>query len=330
MKDILFLTTGGTVAAAETESGLVPQKSPAALLRYIPELSAICRVTALEICNLDSTDMTPSVWLKLISCLEENYARYDGFVITHGTDTLSYTAAALSYCIQNSEKPIVLTGSQLPIDAAHSDASENLKNAFLVANSDLAGVSVVFGGRVIAGTRAKKMYTKRGAAFESVNFPYRAEVQNGEIQKNLQMTVDAIPSKCAPVVYHALNPRVAVFYCTPGVSPQSLQAVADICDALVLETYGLGGIPAYLYSTVENILSSGKVLAVGTEVPFEGTDMSIYRVGRRAKEQLPIVELGDMTTEAATVKLMWALAQTNRAEEVRHLFCLPIAFDRRA
>lgn len=327
MKHILLLTTGGTIAAAKTENGLAPQQSAAALLRCIPEISAVCRVTTAEICNLDSTDITPSVWLQLIACLEENYARYDGFVITHGTDTLSYTAAALSYCIQNSEKPIVLTGSQLPIGAEHSDAPENLKNAFSVASADMAGVSIVFGGRVIAGTRAKKMYTKRGAAFESVNFPYLAKVQNGEIHRNPSIQVNTACQKGAPVFYRALNLRVAVFFCTPGVSPQSLQSVADTCDGLILETYGLGGIPEYLYSTAENILSGGKVLAVGTQVPFEGMDMSVYRVGRRAKKQLSIIELGDMTIEAATVKLMWALAQTDRAEEVRRFFQSPIAYE---
>lgn len=328
MKRILLIATGGTIAAGETECGLAPTHSAQSILRYVPQIQTICEASAIQLLNLDSTDITPKVWLQIVDCIEKNYHLYDGFVVTHGTDTLSYTAAALSYCVQAAQKPIVLTGSQYPIDAENSDAPENLQNAFLVAVSGITGVVVVFGGRVMAGTRAKKLYTKRKAAFESANFPCLAKIQNGEIQRNPKVAVNAIHPDTAPVFYHSLNPRVAVFFCTPGVSPKSLQAVADTCDGLILETYGLGGIPAYLYSTVESILSSGKVIAVGTQVPFEGTNMSVYKVGKTARTRLPISELRDMTHEAATVKLMWTLAQADNAAEIRRLFEMPIALDR--
>lgn len=325
-KQILLIATGGTIAAGETENGLAPKLDGETLLQFVPEIQSLCRVTAIQLCELDSTDITPELWLKIIDCIEQNYAQYDGFVITHGTDTLAFTAAALSYLIQESGKPVVLTGAQNPIDTDGSDAPKNLADAFLVAVSGVGGVSVVFGGRVIAGTRAKKLYTKRNAAFESVNFPHFAEIVDGEIQTALP---PQSKTKDNPKFYHELNTRVAVFTCIPGASAKTLLAVAETCDGLILETYGLGGVPAYLYAAVEEITKSGKTVAVGTQVLYEGTDMSVYAVGKKAKTDLDILELRDMTTEAAVAKLMWILPQTDNPTEIRRLFETPIAFDRR-
>lgn len=325
-KQILLIATGGTIAAGETASGLAPQLQAEALLDFVPEIQTLCRVTAIQLCELDSTDITPELWLKIIDCIEQNYAQVDGFVITHGTDTLAFTAAALSYLIQESGKPVVLTGAQNPIDTDGSDAPKNLSDAFLYAASGAGGVSVVFGGQVIAGTRAKKLYTRSSAAFASVNFPYFAEIADGEIRTALP---PQSKTKDNPKFYHELNTRVAVFTCIPGVSAKTLLAVAETCDGLILETYGLGGVPAYLYAAVEEITKSGKTVAVGTQVLYEGTDMSVYAVGKRAKTDLEILELHDMTTEAAVAKLMWVLAQTDNPAEIRRLFETPIAFDRR-
>ncbi|MGN0554351.1 MAG: asparaginase [Candidatus Fimenecus sp.] len=325
-KQILLIATGGTIAAGETANGLAPQLQAEALLRFVPEIQTLCTVTAIQLCALDSTDITPDLWLKIADCIEKNYAQVDGFVITHGTDTLAFTAAALSYLIQESGKPVVLTGAQNPIDTDGSDAPKNLLDAFLYAVSGAGGVSVVFGGRVIAGTRAKKLYTRSSAAFASVNFPYFAEIADGEIRTALP---PQNKTKDNPEFYHELNTRVAVFTCIPGVSAKTLLAVAESCDGLILETYGLGGVPANLVDTVAQIVKSGKTVAVGTQVLYEGTDMSVYAVGKRAKTDLQLLELCDMTTEAAAAKLMWILPQTDNPAEVRRLFETPIAFDRR-
>lgn len=326
MKHILHIATGGTIAAGETENGLAPKLEGKNLLQFVPEIASLCRVTSIQLCGLDSTDITPDLWLEIVDCIEQNYAQYDGFVITHGTDTLAFTAAALSYLIQGNGKPVVLTGAQNPIDAGGSDAPQNLSDAFLYAASGAGGVSVVFGGRVIAGTRAKKMFAKRDAAFESVNFPYLSKISNGKIRNVLspqRITADT------PKFYHELNPRVAVFTCTPGISAKTLFSVAEHCDGLILQTYGLGGVPAYLYDTVKEITKNGKTVAVGTQVLYEGTDLSVYAVGKTAKTKLHLLELRDMTIESATAKLMWILAQTDNPDEVRRLFETPIAFDRR-
>lgn len=325
-KQILLIATGGTIAAGETENGLAPQLQAETLLRFVPEIQSLCRVTAIQLCELDSTDLTPDIWLKIADCIEQNYAQVDGFVVTHGTDTLAFTAAALSYLIQESGKPVVLTGAQNPIDTDGSDAPKNLLDAFSLAVSGAGGVSVVFGGQVIAGTRAKKLYTRSSAAFASVNFPDFAEIAGGEIRTALP---PQSKTKDNPKFYHELNTRVAVFTCIPGVSAKTLLAVAEPCDGLILETYGLGGVPAYLYAAVEEITKSGKTVAVGTQVLYEGTDMSVYAVGKKAKTDLDILELRDMTIEAAAAKLMWILPQTDNPAEIRRLFETPIAFDRR-
>ncbi len=317
MKQILLIATGGTIAAQNTEQGLTPQLSASALLQYVPSVQTLCNITCIQPFLLDSTDITPSHWLELALCIKQHYNSYDGFVITHGTDTLGFTAAALSYLIQGAAKPIVLTGAQRPIDAEQSDAPKNLGDAILYAANGMGGVSVVFCGRVIAGTRAGKMYTKRDMAFESIHFPYLAEIADGQI-RNAFLKKAEKPD--APVFYHALNPRVGVLQCTPGMPKEILLSAAAHCDALVLEGYGLGGVPAVLQETLTKITSGGTVVAIGTAVPFEGTDMSVYKVGRTAKANCNLLELRSMTTESAVTKLMWILAQTKEPEEVRRLF----------
>ncbi len=167
MKHILLIATGGTIASLKTEKGLIPGLSPEELLRFVPDAALICRVDTVQPMNLDSTNITPRHWLTLAKVIEERYDSYDGFVICHGTDTLAYTAAALSYLIQNTRKPIVLTGAQKPIDQEDTDARMNLLDSLRYACSGDSGVCIVFGSHVIAGTRARKTRTKSYNAFTS-------------------------------------------------------------------------------------------------------------------------------------------------------------------
>ena len=170
-KRILLIGTGGTIASEVTENGLAPELTTEQLLSHIPAISGICGVDCIQLLNLDSTNMAPEHWLEMARCVKEHYDGYDGFVLTHGTDTMAYTAAALSYLIQNSPKPIVLTGAQKPIGFDSTDSKINLADAFRCAAEDLPGVSIVFNGRVILGTRAKKTRSKSFQAFSSINFP---------------------------------------------------------------------------------------------------------------------------------------------------------------
>ena len=134
MKDILMIATGGTIASKPTQQGLAPLMSAEEILACAPGLSSLCRVESCQLLDLDSTNMRPEHWLKIAACIEENYARYDGFVVTHGTDTLAYTAAALSYLVQRSIKPVVLTGAQKSIYTEDTDARRNLLDAFAYAS----------------------------------------------------------------------------------------------------------------------------------------------------------------------------------------------------
>ena len=170
MKKILLITTGGTIACIKTSSGLIPHATPEELLNEVEVVKTFCVPTGLNLMCIDSTDMLPSDWIKIAECIKDNYEDYDGFVICHGTDTLSYTASALSYLIQNSKKPIVLTGAQKPISTDSTDARNNLIDSFRYAVSEKAqGVVVVFDGKVIAGTKAQKIRSKSFNAFNSIN-----------------------------------------------------------------------------------------------------------------------------------------------------------------
>ena len=151
MKKILFIATGGTIASKKTENGLTPQITPEELLSYIPEVEGLCEITAVHPFNLDSSNVVPENWSTLVKVVKEHYEDYDGFVIAHGTDTMAYTAAALSYMIQNSEKPIVITGAQRPINLDITDAKTNLSDSFYYACDDASqGVQIVFDGKVNA------------------------------------------------------------------------------------------------------------------------------------------------------------------------------------
>ena len=205
MKKILLIGTGGTIASDVTDSGLAPELTTEQLLSHIPGISDICGVDCLQLLNLDSTNMTPAHWLEIAACIREHYGCYDGFVITHGTDTMAYTAAALSYLIQGSPKPIVLTGAQRPIGFDSTDSKTNLADAFRCAAEDLPGVSIVFNSRVILGTRAKKTRSKSFQAFSSINHPELGVLRDGVLLRYIRQDC-----REAPVFYDRLDPRVAL------------------------------------------------------------------------------------------------------------------------
>ena len=170
-KRILPIGTGATIASEMTDSGLAPGLHTDQLLSFVPAISDICQVDCLQLLRTDSTNIAPSHWLQMARCIQEHYDCCDGFVFTHGTDTMAYTAAALSYLIQGSPKPIVLTGAQKPISFDSTDSKTNLSDAFRCASEDFPGVSIVFNSKVILGTRAKKTRSKSFQAFSSINNP---------------------------------------------------------------------------------------------------------------------------------------------------------------
>ena len=327
MKRILLIGTGGTIASELTESGLTPELSTEQLLSHIPSIPEFCRADCRQILNLDSTNMRPEHWLEMVRCIRTSYDHYDGFVITHGTDTMAYTAAALSYLIQGARKPIILTGAQKPISFDSTDSKVNLTDAFLCACSDtLHGVMIVFNGKVIEGTRACKTRSKSYEAFSSINYPCLAVVQDGRLLQYIETGFSE-----APVFYDRLNERVGLLKLIPGV-PSSLAAyMLEHNDALILESFGVGGVPSYPGSSFLEVLhqglDAGKAIVLTTQVQNEGSDVGVYQVGRQIRNCPQILEAFDMTTEAVCAKLMWILAQTREPEQVAKLFYTPVAHD---
>ena len=241
MKKILFIATGGTIASKKTENGLTPQIAPEELLSYIPEVKAICEITAVHPFNLDSSNVVPENWSMLVRVIREHYDSFDGFVIAHGTDTMAYTAAALSYLIQNSQKPIVITGAQRPINLDITDAKTNLSDSFYYVCDDASqGVQIVFDGKVIAGTRAKKVRTKSYNAFSSIDFPYLAVIQDSRILRYLPM----LPYEKPVHFYENLSDSVFLLKLLPGIRPVLLPTIFEHYDAIIVESFGVGGIPS--------------------------------------------------------------------------------------
>ena len=324
MKKILLIGTGGTIASDVTDSGLAPELTTEQLLSHIPGISDICGVDCLQLLNLDSTNMTPAHWLEIAACIRDHYGCYDGFVITHGTDTMAYTAAALSYLIQGSPKPIVLTGAQRPIGFDSTDSKTNLADAFRCAAEDLPGVSIVFNSRVILGTRAKKTRSKSFQAFSSINHPELGVLRDGVLLRYIRQDC-----REAPVFYDRLDPRVALLKLVPGTGRDAADFLLERNDALIIESFGVGGLPEAggFYDCVRRWMEAGRVVVLTTQVENEGSDLGVYHVGYRLKSDLGVLEAYDMTTEAVVAKLMWILGQTRRREEVERLFYTPVARD---
>lgn len=327
MKKILMIATGGTIASRGGEEGLEPGLTPEELLSRIPEIREFCKPDSVQIFNIDSTNITPEHWIRIARTIEERYEDYDGFVVCHGTDTMAYTAAVLSYMVQHSPKPIVLTGSQKPIDKEDTDGRINLRDSFLYAASEKASdVVIVFQGKVIAGTRAKKIRTKSFNAFDSVDFPELARIRDGKI-----LSYIVSPKRDKPEFFLKLNRKVGVISLTPGMDSQLLDVCFRLNDAVVLSGYGTGGIPEGeyygFYDVIEKWQDKGKTLVITTQVQSEGSDMSIYRVGRGLKKRFSLLESYDMTYESILAKLMWILGQTNEPGKIRELFYKSINYD---
>ena len=322
MKHILLIATGGTIASRHTPEGLAPQITPQELLSYVPDAASLCQIDTVQPINLDSTNVAPEHWLLLAKLIEEQYDRYDGFVICHGTDTLAYTAAALSYLIQHTRKPIVLTGAQRSIDEDTTHAKVNLMDALRYACAGESGVCIVFGSHVIAGTRARKSRTKSYNAFTSLNFPDLASIHESRVVRYIPWE-----DQGDPVFYHRLNTRVFLLKLTPGMDPAAFAAAGQLCDGLIIESYGIGGIPDLYLEELDKLISQGKTVIMATQVPQEGSDLSVYQVGKHVKDRYHLLESYDMTLEATVVKLMWAMGQSDDPESIRKLFCTTVNYD---
>ncbi|AGK53432.1 asparaginase [Bacillus sp. 1NLA3E] len=325
MKKLLLIATGGTIASIEGEEGLVPGLSALELLQYFQHTDQNVDVTCQILMNRDSTNMQPEHWVEMAEMVSENYQQYDGFIITHGTDTLAYTSAALSYMLQGLHKPVVITGSQIPISFKQTDAKKNLADSVRFACEDNGGVFVVFDGRVIIGTRAVKMRTKSYDAFESINHPYVANISGNKVNyfwkpaSSLQeFKVDT--SLCSDVFLLKLH---------PGTKPEIFDFIKSQYKGVIIESFGNGGVPfegRNLLPKLKELSEHGFPVLISTQCLEEGQDLYLYEVGRKVA-QYDVIVSGDMNSEAVVAKLMWALGKTTILKEVKHLIETPAAWD---
>jgi len=327
-KKILLITTGGTIASDITDDGLAPKLSPEEMVSFLPDMED-CELTTLPICNIDSTNVTSAEWKLIVKTIENHYQQYDGFVIAHGTDTMAYTACAISYLIQNPDKPIVITGAQKPIHFDSTDARRNLSDSITYAcRGKMTGVVIIFDGEVIAGTRGKKMKTKSYHAFSSINYPYLAKIQDHKIIRYMSCRESGEPLK----FYHQISDKVFLLKLTPGMSGDILEPLLAKYDCLILESFGVGGLPDKLSEELKWALKKygrdEKIIIIATQVIEEESDVSTYAVGRSLNGAINYLEKLDMTLEAVLTKMMWILGIEGLSwEEQERLFYKSINHD---
>jgi len=316
---ILLLTTGGTIASLASEQGLAPGMGAKEILRLLDERPPGVEFSAEEVLSLDSSNIQPEQWRVIARRTAGALREYDGVIITHGTDTMAYTAAALSFMLQNLRQSVVLTGSQLPAASPLSDARTNLYTAVEAVLHGVSGVSVAFNRKIIRGTRAVKVSTMGFDAFESVNAEPLGQIfADGTRVIRLGRAASGLPilrdSVCADVFLLKL---------LPGTKPEIFSAIADLgYRGVVLEAFGAGGLHFMgrdLLAGLKELEKRGIAVVVVSQCLYERCELDIYEVGRKILE-CGVIPGRDMTTEAASAKLMWALGQTADPARVRAMF----------
>ena len=320
MKKICWITTGGTIASTASENGYVASNKGDRLYHLLGSMTSQYDITIYDLFTIDSSNMQPEEWKSIAHAVFERKDDYDGIVITHGTDTMAYTASCLSFMLQNIDIPVVLTGSQLPLEHPLSDGQENMRLALAMAASERKGVFVAFNRKVILGARAVKVRTTGFHAFESVNFPYVATVNS----LGLEIHDEYIPEvKGTCELKDQLCEKVFLLKLIPGMSPEIFDCLITMnIRGVVIEAFGIGGL-SYIRrdfsSRIVELLDHGISVVVCSQCLYERSDFSVYEVGKKALEH-GVIEAFDMTSEACVTKLMWALGQSEDRDEVRKMF----------
>jgi L-asparaginase len=322
MKKVLLLTTGGYDCRKAGEMGLAPKLASEELLDYMSDLYQHYEIEGLDLLSLDSSNIQAEEWQLIARAIFDNLDTFDGIVVTHGTDTMAYTASMLSYMLQNLKKPVVLTGSQVPIDNLLTDARNNLYAAFAAVDSGITGVSVAFNRKIISGCRAVKVRTTGFEAFESVNAPYLGEIYSNGIRCFREFVPH--PDPASPTVLRdRVSKDVFLLKLIPGTNPEVFDMLLTMrYRGIVLETFGSGGmhfVRRNLLPKLKMLTENGISVVACSQCLYEASDFSLYEVGRLLLD-CGIIEGRDMTTEAAVTKLMWALGQTDNPDEVRRIF----------
>ncbi len=324
MKKILFILTGGTLASTGSENGLKPSLSAEDIFKDFGGMARNYTITFRELWSLDSTNMQPEEWQELATVIyeESNGGIYDGIVIIHGTDTMAYSASAVSFMIKNPCIPIVFTGSQLSIENPVADAVENCRAAISMAGSGVPGIYVAFDRKVMLGCRACKSRTKSFDAFESINYPYVATISSGGLEINEKRIIESSGKMSLDTT---ICTDVFLLKLIPGIEPDILDYLYEKgYKAVYIEAFGRGGIPFMrrnMAEAVNRVMEKGMIVVVGSQCMYEGSDFSIYEAGQKALKA-GVIESRDMTTEAAVTKLMYVLGHTQDIEKVRAEFAV--------
>ena len=329
---ILLITTGGTIATTETKKGPTPKYLGDTFLSEVPEIKDYCRIASKSLINIDSVNMQYQHWAEIAQAIADNYQDYEGFVITHGTDTMAYTASALSYMLKNLNKPVVLTGGQKSIEQKSSDSHRNFIDAVRFASEGLEGVYIVFGRRVIAGTRATKLKTKSYDGFISVNYPYIAKLMGDKIIYSKNCFSPEVTRNISEDLILNTNfcPEILLIKLTPNFKLEFFDVVAELYKGFVIEGFGNGGVPfennENIFTRINKLACSNKPVVLTTQCLEEGTNLGRYPLQEKISKS-DIIDGRDMTTEAILTKLMWALGKTKDIEEIKELFYQPVMDD---
>lgn len=316
MRKLRLIATGGTIACVPTSRGLAPQLEASELLGYLNIDTD--NIDCVDLFSIDSSNVQPEEWCVMARAVNDCIGKYDGVVITHGTDTLAYTASMLSFMLRGINIPVILTGAQFPIVVPQSDGKGNLEHAIIAARQMDGGVYVCFGGSIIKGCRAVKTRTTSLDAFESINYPIVGTIANNRF---IRLTD---PSPMGEYCFSdSINSQVALIKLIPGTSPRLLDSLYDCgIKGVVIEAFGLGGVHNVRRdhtSSLIGLMQKGVTVILASQCLYERSSPNIYEVSRGLKDA-GIIPAYDMTTEAAVTKLMWALGQSDDRATVERLF----------
>lgn len=317
---LCLLTCGGTITMVRdlASNTLVPPTNNTDLSRQVAELASIANIDSTYITNIDSSNVLPELWVLIAQSIIERANKYDGFVITHGTDTMAYTASALSFLLQGLGKPVVMTGAQMPISEEFgSDARNNLIFASKFATEDVGEVSIFFGSELLRGNRTRKFSQFDFDAFKSFNLP-----PIGKIGIRPKLSEHRIHrSNDCKVAPPRLEPKVFLLKYFPGMAPEIIQLlIQQGYKGIVIEGVGAGNLPTVLdfAAKIRAATELAVPVVMTTQCIVGAAEMQIYEVGKFA-EQSGAISAFDMTPEAALTKLMWVLGQTRDLAAIRAL-----------
>ena len=317
-KNILLLTTGGTIASMPGGEGLEPRRADV-MERELQQLRTYYDITVQDVLCLDSSNMRAEEWQLIAQSVYENKAGFDGIVISHGTDTMAYSASAVTFMLPNIDLPVVFTGSQLPLADMLSDGPDNLRTAFAMAASGAAGVFLAFDRKIMLGCRAVKVRASGFSAFESVNARYAGIVRN----QGLGLDRQVLPKFSGPSQLRTgISKEVFLLKLTPGLNPSVFDMLAARgYKGIVIEACGLGGFNVLNKGLrgIRRAIEDGLSIVVTPQCLYDSADLQVYQVGNKLLA-LGVIQGRDMTSEAAMTKLMWAIGQGLDQRQIEQLF----------